>query len=262
MSKQYGWIALSREITSHWIWSCEPYSKAQAWVDLLLHANHTDTKIIIKGTLVPLKRGQQARSQVTLAEQWKWSRDKVKRFLKMLEKDEMIIQQTSQLTSIITICNYKEFQDIKDWTSQQISQQTSQRADSRQVSGQVTVNNDNNEEPCKQKKPISENKFSDDDLKLAEFIWQRILKLNPNAKKPDLNKWAETIRITREQDKRTHKELQDVFLWANCDSFWQKNILSPKKLREQFDSLVIKMKPSQQTESFSDIDYGEMEGSL
>jgi hypothetical protein len=144
MSKNFGWITLNRQITSHWLWNCEPYSKAQAWLDLLLHANHTDTKIIIKGTLIDLKRGQQARSQVTLSEQWKWSRDKVKRFLKLLENDGMIIQHTSQLTSIISICNYSSYQDKKDSTSQQISQQASQVSSQQADSRQVTVNNDNN----------------------------------------------------------------------------------------------------------------------
>jgi uncharacterized protein YdaU (DUF1376 family) len=87
----------------------------------------------------------------------------------------------------------------------------------------------------------TENKFSDDDLKLANFIWQRILLLSPKAKKPNLEKWADTIRVTRQMDNRTHKELQDVFIWANKDSFWQTNILSPIALRKQFDKLAVKL---------------------
>ena len=145
MNNQYGWITLNRKITSHWVWNCEPYSKAHAWLDLLLYANHSDTKIILKGVLIELKRGQQARSQVTLAEQWGWSRDKVKRFIKTLENDGMISHQTSQLTSIITIYNYASFQDIKVKTSQHISEQASQQASQHSSSRQVTVNNDNND---------------------------------------------------------------------------------------------------------------------
>ena len=108
-----------------------------------------------------------------------------------------------------------------------------------------------------------ENKFSEDDLKLAEFMWLRILKMNPNAKKPKLEKWAENIRVTRVQDKRTHKDLQDVFIWANQDEFWQANILSPKKLRDHFDKLIIKInKPTKKAESFESLDYGQMEGTI
>jgi len=141
MSDFQGWISLNRSISSHWIWNSEPYSKGQAWIDLLIYANHTDTKINIKGTILSIKRGQQARSMVTLAAQWKWSRDKVKRFLDLLESDGMIIQQTSQLTSIITICNYSSFQDGK------AADKAADKASLGQQTGstQGTVNNDNND---------------------------------------------------------------------------------------------------------------------
>jgi hypothetical protein len=114
---------------------------------LLLHTNHTEAKIFIKGTLIELERGQQARSQVTLAATWKWSRDKVKRYLKLLEKDGMITQKTSQLTSIITICNYKEYQHSKSADKATLDTPSKQQADSKQV----TVKNVNNEENEKKK---------------------------------------------------------------------------------------------------------------
>jgi hypothetical protein len=137
---KYGWFTVNREITEHWIWNCEPYSKGQAWIDLLAHTNHTDKKIMLKGCVVYLKRGQQARSQVTLSKKWKWSRDKVKRFLKVLEDDGMISQQTSQLTSIISVCNYSDYQQkVKPGKSE-----TSQQKNIEQDTGQVTVNNGNN----------------------------------------------------------------------------------------------------------------------
>lgn len=104
-----GWVKLHRSITEHWLWDCE-FSYAQAWVDLIIYANHSDKKLTIKGQLISLKRGQQARSEVTLSKTWKWSRNKVRRFLKNLENDGMIVQETTHLTSLITICNYEDFQ--------------------------------------------------------------------------------------------------------------------------------------------------------
>lgn len=76
-----GWIKLHRGLQDHWIWDCE-FSYAQAWIDLLLCAGHKPTKLMIKGQVIELKRGQQARSEVTLSKQWRWSRGKVRRFLK------------------------------------------------------------------------------------------------------------------------------------------------------------------------------------
>lgn len=104
-----GWIKLHRSIEEHWVWDCE-FSYGQAWVDLLINACHKPNKLNIKGQLVQLGRGDQARSEVTLSKHWKWSRNKVRRFLKNLEKDGMISQKTTHLTSIISICNYDSFQ--------------------------------------------------------------------------------------------------------------------------------------------------------
>ena len=107
-----GWIRVDRSMRDNWIWKNGPFTYAQAWVDLLLGANHKPAKISLKGTLIQLEIGQQARSELTLSKEWGWSRTKVRRFLSRLEGDSMLIQQKTHLTSIITICNYKSFQGI------------------------------------------------------------------------------------------------------------------------------------------------------
>lgn len=135
----YGWISLNREISNHWVWDCE-FSTGQAWVDLLLHACHSKGKLVIKGQLIELTRGQQARSELTLSKEWKWSRNKVRRFLKNLENDGMIEQKTGHLTSIITICNYDIFQSNAtpdDTTKGQLAIQPKDNT-------RYTNNNDNN----------------------------------------------------------------------------------------------------------------------
>jgi DNA-binding transcriptional MocR family regulator len=65
---------------------------------------------MIKGQVLNINRGQQARSELTLSKEWKWSRNKVRRFLETLKKQGMIESETGHLTSIITICNYSSFQ--------------------------------------------------------------------------------------------------------------------------------------------------------
>lgn len=113
-----GWVKLHRCIIDNWVWDCE-FSYGQAWIDLLMKACHKPSKLMIKGQMISLERGQQARSEVTLAKEWKWSRGKVRRFLSRLECDSMIVHQTDNLTSIITICNYDSFQggDTADGTA-------------------------------------------------------------------------------------------------------------------------------------------------
>ena len=93
------------------------------------------------------------------------------------------------------------------------------------------------------KPSCQKNKFSDDDMKAAEYMFSLIQQLNPNHKAPDLNIWANTIRLMVERDNRTHRDICKVYKWVNSDEFWQTNCLSPTTLRTHFDKLYMKMKP-------------------
>jgi hypothetical protein len=135
--QQQGWVRLHRKICNNQLWFLEPFTKAQAWVDLFLNANHKDGIISIRGNIITIKRGQIGWSELTMCKRWIWSKDKVRRFLKLLETIQQIKQDKSTLTTIITILNYEEYQsDI-----QQIIQQTEQQKDSRRY----TNKNDKNE---------------------------------------------------------------------------------------------------------------------
>jgi hypothetical protein len=89
--------------------------------------------------------------------------------------------------------------------------------------------------------PIIIDKFSNDDLEFAKWFYSRLLILNPNHKKPNLNTWADVIRKMRESNGRTYQQMSDLFLWVNADDFWQGNILSPAKFHKQWDALTIQM---------------------
>lgn len=81
---------------------------------------------------------------------------------------------------------------------------------------------------------------TDEDHNLAHRIFEAILVVNQTVKEPNWNRWANSIRLMREQDKRSHDEIWHVFDWANRDSFWCSNILSPDKLREKYPQLAPK----------------------
>ena len=89
-------------------------------------------------------------------------------------------------------------------------------------------------------KKESGKKYSDDDVKCAQWIYKRLLSKNPNHKKPNFDTWANDIRKMREIDNRSHKEICILFEWSFNDEFWSSNILSPAKLRDKFDQLLIK----------------------
>ncbi len=73
----------------------------------------------------------------------------------------------------------------------------------------------------------------------AEFIFNLILTLNPKHRAPNLDTWANDIRLMCERDGRTTDEIRALFEWANKHHFWKTNILSPATLRKQWDKLVI-----------------------
>ena len=79
-----------------------------------------------------------------------------------------------------------------------------------------------------------------DDLKAARWIHSMRLMVNASMGEPKWAEWANTIRLMRQQDNRTHFEICDLFKWANKDEFWKDNILSPSSLRKQWDQLTTK----------------------
>lgn len=100
----------------------------------------------------------------------------------------------------------------------------------------------NNQEPIKELKPsIPKNKFSDDDLKCAEWLSEKLREFIPDCKKPNLNGWAKSVRDMRELDKRDLKEICQIWLWCRKDSFEAANVQSPEKLRKRYDQLKTKM---------------------
>ena len=104
-----GWIKLSRQIQDHWIWN-DP-EKLKAWIDLILMANHDVKKVEMRDGLVTIKRGQFVTSIEKLAKRWGWSKNRVYRFLSLLEADHMVQRKANAYRTTITIVNYGKFQD-------------------------------------------------------------------------------------------------------------------------------------------------------
>ena len=111
---RWGFIALWRKTREHWLWNDKrPRTKFEAWVDLLWLASHEPQKKLIQNQLVNLKTGQRDLSIRFLSERWKWSKNKVIRYIDLLENDEMVSTDTSTGQTIVTICNYETYQI--DW---------------------------------------------------------------------------------------------------------------------------------------------------
>lgn len=106
-----GWIKLHRNLADHWLWEDKPFSRGQAWIDLLFMVNHKENKTFIDGRLEEVKRGQTITSIRKLCDRWGWSNTKVKKFLLMLEQDGMIDVKSDSKKTVVTIVKYEVYQD-------------------------------------------------------------------------------------------------------------------------------------------------------
>lgn len=99
--KKESWIKVFRNIEKSWLWEEKPFSKGQAWIDLLLLAKFRDESFISRrGNLVEGKRGNVYKSISSLADRWGWSRKKVDHFFNQLEADNMIKVNKNLLTKV------------------------------------------------------------------------------------------------------------------------------------------------------------------
>jgi hypothetical protein len=105
-----GYIKLWRSCTDDDLYFLEPFTKWQAWIDLLILANHKPGMISVRGNLIQVDSGQVAVSEEFVSKRWRWSRNKFRRFAKLLEKQGKMKQQKSNVLSIYTITNWDIYQ--------------------------------------------------------------------------------------------------------------------------------------------------------
>jgi len=119
------WLKLHRSIEENEFWFGERFTKAQAWIDLLLLATYKPRTVFIRGVEIKLQPGDLCYSQLSLAQRWKWNRKTVSTFLSMLSQREMLDIKISRITTVISIRNWSKYQS----NGQQSGQQKDNRTD-------------------------------------------------------------------------------------------------------------------------------------
>jgi len=114
MADGKGWVKIHRKIMEGPLWLAEPFTRAQAWIDLILLANHKTSHVRKRGILIEIERGQVGYGEEALAVRWRWSRGKARRFLNELKTVNAItrktVHQNPKLSSLITLTNYEQYQ--------------------------------------------------------------------------------------------------------------------------------------------------------
>jgi hypothetical protein len=94
----------------------EPFDRRSAWIDLCQLANYRTKRRVINGRVVTLERGQLLASERFLAQRWRWTRAKVRRFLDVLAECHRIVQNSAhpaaQAGTVITLCNYDAYNPL------------------------------------------------------------------------------------------------------------------------------------------------------
>lgn len=119
-----GWIKAWRKLATNKLWLEKPFSKGQAWIDLLMFATQSTHTSVRNGVQVVYEAGCVYESVMGLANRWGWSRPRVYRFLEDLKNDGMIdftrrtsnrtsnvTQSVTQLVTPLRIVNWELYQD-------------------------------------------------------------------------------------------------------------------------------------------------------
>lgn len=236
-----GWVKIHRSIQDHWIW--ENPVKLKWWLDLIMMANHQENKILINGELVTIEAGERHTSEDKLSARWGVSRNTVRKFLALLEKDGMIsLKKSRQSGTTYKVLNYNVYQGFSEEKKHQTEQRTEQQKDNA-VNNELHINkNEKNEKNIKDTSPKSKKRIYDVDsihYQLAEYLFEEMKKNNPEARKPDFHKWANDIRLMMEIDNRKEEQVRNMITWSQSNDFWKGNILSAKKLRDKYDQMKV-----------------------
>lgn len=125
-----GWLKLWRKIKDDEMWLEEPFTKGQAWVDLLLLANAKNNGAYKSGFVYQSKR--------QLADRWKWGRTKVNSFLNHLERKKMI--KLKPKDNRIYITNWGVYQSTEKPVSQKESKkETAKKFHYEFINGERTM---------------------------------------------------------------------------------------------------------------------------
>ena len=152
-----GWIKIHRQIQNCLIWDDKPFNMASAWIDLLLLANHEDKETIFDKKPILVKRGQRITSVRELSARWGWGKDKTLRFLRLLEREKMIVKESDSRRTLLTIVNYGIYQDCETENETVIRTLTGQsqatnKNDKNDKNNNIRSNSDDLNETEKQKK--------------------------------------------------------------------------------------------------------------
>ena len=182
---QDSFIKIHRKLIN-WEWYQDSHM-VHLFIHLLVMATYKDTSY--RG--IQLKRGQLLTGRIKLHEQTKISQQTIRTCLERLKSTNEITTKSTKHFTVITICKYDSYQEIKKSNNQPINQETNQQL----TNNQPTTNHIQEDKEYKEVKNLN-----------GEISEKPILKENPlneGIELPDdlfdqYKKWAETIKAKQD----------------------------------------------------------------
>ncbi|MFC0246425.1 hypothetical protein ACFOLL_04480 [Falsochrobactrum ovis] len=108
------WIRVQTSIFDHELFQSEPLTEREAWLWLIANAAWKSTRHRVGADMHIVPAGSLFVTLRQLQTAWKWKSDyRVRSFLKLLEKEEMIVSETNAGKTQVTICNYSYYQEAE-----------------------------------------------------------------------------------------------------------------------------------------------------
>ena len=232
MSK--GYFLIWRSIQDNPLWKEKPFSRGQAWVDLIMMAQHSDGDIHLfkKGFIIEAKRGDVLYGLDFLMKRWGWGKGRVIRFKDYLIHEGMAsdvsgkraIKQACAIRereavpkadpkpypkfNILSIENYNNYQDAAK------KNRTPKRTHERTDDGRTA---DPPNKCIKNEESMSAKKKADPDVKTFILEWIEIW--SQKFGKPYTPNWGKDGKLVKEMLKIHSlpelRELRDDFFRAN-----------------------------------------------
>lgn len=216
--------------------------------DILFHPSLSSNAKILYCVLTGLARGHGYAwpTDDYLAEVLNTCKTQIKEWLNELEEAEVIERETF---------NEGLKRKRRIWVARDKFKKVIQRSDSRPIersdsrpmhesdsrpSVLIYTNKINEQDNIMSRVPPAPVASADAE-QLAEDLFSSIKKTKEDFRPPNLKVWAKEFDLILRIDKRSPEQLKKIIEWLPTSDFWKKNILSPSKLRKQFDRLEIEM---------------------
>ena len=246
MIEKGGYIKLYRKSFEDVLYFNEPFTKWQAWCDLIQLALWKDSEFTVRGVSVQGKRGCVYMSMRSLSTRWKWSVNKVQRFLEFLVQEERVSTltntqnstQNSALTNTqnstlkknvigcISILNYSKYQS-DEYTEQYTNEYTEQYTPCNENEYTLNKEKKNNNilttstahartrtHEGEIEKAVSENSPFIGELK-KNLTWQEAVCMNFHIKPPDIIEYIDKFSLDLKCRGTIHESLRDAMRHFN-----------------------------------------------